>query len=332
MEESPPRWWSAGELARVAGVTVRTLRHYGELGLLEASERTRGGHRRYTETEVARLFQILALRNLGLALDEVAPLLGSDDSSALLTAARAQREHVQNQLGQYQALCSRLNAVIDGLQADGAAKTAPTDQLLDALETMAMTVHLTRIYTRRGDDGNTDLADRSRVAKVEPRIEAIGAVDELNAALGLALTAPGLAEDHAAWLRQVQNDLFDLGADLAQAPAVGAVDAGTTEAGISTPQVKRSYVTWLEERCDTANADLPALRSFVLPGGTSAAAHLHLARTVCRRAERRVLAVPGVDPVTAQYLNRLSDLLFILSRAANRNADAPLWQPGRRPA
>jgi cob(I)alamin adenosyltransferase len=319
-------------LARAAGVTVRTLRHYDGLGLLEATGRTRGGHRRYNETDVARLFQILALRNLGLALNEVASLLDSDDSSALLTTARAQREQVQNQLGRYQALRSRLAAVIDGLQTDGADNAAPpTDQILDALETMAMTVHLTRIYTRRGDDGNTDLADRSRVAKVEPRVEAIGAVDELNAALGLALTAPGLDDDHAAWLRQIQNDLFDIGAELAQPPPVRAGDIETTKAGVPASQVTQSYVTWLEERCDAANADLPALRSFVLPGGTSAAAHLHLARTVCRRAERRVLAVPGVDPVNAQYLNRLSDLLFILSRANNRNADEPLWQPARRP-
>lgn len=124
-------------------------------------------------------------------------------------------------------------------------------------------------------------------------------------------------------MQQIQNDLFDLGANLSHPP--GSPDE-TPHQGFD-----EEYVTWLESVCDQVNADLPALRSFVLPGGTLLAAHLHVCRTVCRRAERRTLAVPAVSPYVTRYLNRLSDLLFILSRAAN-SGDEPLWQPGRRSA
>src|SRR5919199_5766432 len=143
-----------------------------------------------------------------------------------------------------------------------------------------MTVNLTRIYTRLGDAGETHLGDMSRVPKTHPRIEAYGEVDELNAQLGVAIAAPGLPEPYAAWLRRVQNDLFDVGADLAVPPG------GERE----RLRVQPAQVAWLEERCDEVNAGLEPLRSFLLPGGTSAAAHLHVCRTVCRRAERRVLA------------------------------------------
>jgi cob(I)alamin adenosyltransferase len=182
-----------------------------------------------------------------------------------------------------------------------------------------MTVNLTRIYTRLGDGGETHLGDMSRVSKNDPRIEAYGTVDELNAQIGLALTVDGLDERYAEWLRRIQNDLFDVGADLAAPP---------------DPERERlrllpEQTSWLEERCDEVNADLPALKSFVLPGGTVAAAQLHVCRTVCRRAERRAIACG--DQVSAEvirYLNRLSDLLFILSRGANRGEE-PLWEPGR---
>ncbi|MDQ3715309.1 MAG: cob(I)yrinic acid a,c-diamide adenosyltransferase [Actinomycetota bacterium] len=184
-----------------------------------------------------------------------------------------------------------------------------------------MSVHLTRIYTRLGDDGQTDLADLSRVEKTNPRVEAVGAVDELNAALGLALAAAANLDHHPEWLGQIQNDLFDLGADLTR----------PTAAGDEAPHLRidDSYVSWLEHICDDVNANLPALRSFVLPGGTPAAAHLHMCRTICRRAERRVLGVPGANPVIIRYLNRLSDLLFILSRGANNGHHETLWRPGR---
>jgi cob(I)alamin adenosyltransferase len=182
-----------------------------------------------------------------------------------------------------------------------------------------LTVNLTRIYTRLGDGGETHLGDMSRVPKTHPRIEAYGTVDELNSQIGLCLTVPGLPGDYAEWLRRIQNDLFDVGADV----------AAPEDAGRQRLRVLPEQTTWLEERCDEVNAHLKPLKSFVLPGGTPAAAHLHVCRTVCRRAER--LAIACGDDVNAEvvrYLNRLSDLLFILSRGAN-DGDEPLWEPGR---
>jgi cob(I)alamin adenosyltransferase len=196
-----------------------------------------------------------------------------------------------------------------------------------------MTVNLTRIYTRLGDGGETHLGDMSRVSKLDPRVEAYGTVDELNAVIGVALLAPGLPAGFAEWLRRVQNDLLDVGADLSVPPS-GEEGGGED----SSPKGERlridaSYTEWLERACDQINARLEPLRSFVIPGGTPAAAQLHVCRTVCRRAERRALSVPDVNPEVVRYLNRLSDLLFILSRAANAE-DAhvasvePLWDPG----
>ncbi len=188
-----------------------------------------------------------------------------------------------------------------------------------------MTVNLTRIYTKLGDSGETHLGDMSRVSKLHPRVEAYGTVDELNATLGVALLQPGLPERIVAWLQRVQNDLLDLGADLSvparQARAATAHSAGRPtaqrQAGIgpdcaSAPRTPK----WLEQACDEVNEKLPPLRSFVIPGGTPAAAHLHVCRTVCRRAERRTIAVgEEVNPEVVRYLNRLSDLLFILAAA-----------------
>jgi cob(I)alamin adenosyltransferase len=199
-----------------------------------------------------------------------------------------------------------------------------------------MTVNLTRIYTKRGDAGDTDLGDMSRVSKLHPRVEAYGTVDELNAVIGLTLLAPGLSETFATWLRRVQNDLLDLGADLSVPGPAEPKDQA--EGARSRLRLDASYTTWLEGACDEVNATLEPLHSFVIPGGTPAGAHLHLARTVCRRAERRAIAVgEEVNPEVVRYLNRLSDLLFILSRAANQPPDAkqqsgggdePLWDPG----
>jgi cob(I)alamin adenosyltransferase len=182
-----------------------------------------------------------------------------------------------------------------------------------------MTVNLTRIYTRLGDSGETHLGDMSRVPKTHPRIEAYGTVDELNAQIGVALTIEGAPDDYAPWLRRIQNDRFDVGADIS-APEDPERDR---------LRVLPEQTAWLEQRCDEVNATLPNLKSFVLPGGTPAAAHLHVCRTVCRRAER--LAIACGDEVSAEvvrYLNRLSDLLFILSRGANGDHE-PLWEPGR---
>jgi len=184
-----------------------------------------------------------------------------------------------------------------------------------------MTVNLTRIYTRLGDGGETHLGDMSRVPKTDPRIEAYGTVDELNAQLGVALAGGGLPGPYVEWLRRVQNDLFDVGAD------ISVPHGGDRERLRVVPE----QTEWLEAACDEVNADLPKLRSFVLPGGSQAAAQLHVCRTVCRRAERRVIACgPEVNAECVRYLNRLSDLLFILSRGANHAAsgDEPLWEPG----
>ncbi len=207
-----------------------------------------------------------------------------------------------------------------------------------------MTVNLTRIYTKLGDGGETHLGDMSRVSKVHPRVEAYGTVDELNATLGVALLAPGMPEQFAQWLRRVQNDLLDVGADLSVPPPAedGASEDGEPGTGSASPararlRVGPEYTEWLEAACDEANATLAPLRSFVIPGGTPAAAHLHVCRTVCRRAERRAIAV-GEDgnAEVVRYLNRLSDLLFILSRAANNEGEGehaePLWQPGAHEA
>jgi cob(I)alamin adenosyltransferase len=185
-----------------------------------------------------------------------------------------------------------------------------------------VTVNLTRIYTRLGDGGETHLGDMSRVPKTHPRIEAFGTVDELNAQLGVALALPDLPERFGGWLRRVQNDLFDVGADVS-VPHGG----DRTRLRLTAEQTE-----WLEQACDEVNADLPKLRSFVLPGGTTAAAQLHVCRTVCRRAERRTIACgDDVNQECVRYLNRLSDLLFILSRAVNLGAgeSEPLWEPGR---
>jgi cob(I)alamin adenosyltransferase len=187
-----------------------------------------------------------------------------------------------------------------------------------------MAVHLTRIYTRTGDDGTTALGDFSRVSKTDPRLAAYADTDECNAALGVAVTVGGLADRLLGPLKQVQNDLFDVGADLC-APIV-------EDPQYPPLRITEDYVTRLEGWCDEFNEGLPKLDSFILPGGTPGAAYLHVARTVARRAERSVWALLEVDaertnPLTAKYLNRLSDLLFIVGRVANPDGDV-LWQPG----
>ena len=185
-------------------------------------------------------------------------------------------------------------------------------------------VHLTRIYTRTGDDGTTALGDLSRVAKTDPRIAAFADVDEANAAVGVAVTLGELDADVVTLLLVVQNDLFDVGADLCT-PVVA-------EPRWKPLRVTPTYVERLEAACDAYNADLAKLDSFVLPGGTPGSALLHVARTVTRRAERMTWALIEADPqgtsaLTALYLNRLSDLLFILGRHANRHTGDVLWRP-----
>jgi cob(I)alamin adenosyltransferase len=192
-------------------------------------------------------------------------------------------------------------------------------------ERESSTVHLTRIYTRTGDDGSTALGDMSRTAKTDPRVAAYGDVDEANAAIGAALALGGLDDSVATLLTSVQNDLFDVGADLCT-PIV-------PDPKWAPLRVDEAYVERLERACDDHNAQLAKLDSFVLPGGTPGAALLHVARTVTRRAERSTWTLLGAEPdatnpLTATYLNRLSDLLFILSRAANDNGARDVkWVP-----
>lgn len=187
-----------------------------------------------------------------------------------------------------------------------------------------MAVHLTRIYTRTGDDGTTGLSDMSRVAKTDARLVAYADCDEANAAIGAALALGHPDTQITDVLRQIQNDLFDAGADLST-PIV--------ENPKHPPlRIAQSYIDRLEGWCDAYNAGLPALKSFVLPGGSPLSALLHVARTVVRRAERSAWAAvdahpEGVSVLPAKYLNRLSDLLFILSRVTNPDGDV-LWRPG----
>ncbi|MEV0360450.1 cob(I)yrinic acid a,c-diamide adenosyltransferase [Nocardia sp. NPDC050697] len=187
-----------------------------------------------------------------------------------------------------------------------------------------MNVHLTRIYTRTGDDGSTGLSDFSRVSKNDPRLAAYADCDETNAALGVALALGAPPPELAEVLRGIQNDLFDAGADLST-PVVA-------EPEYPPLRITEPYIERLERWCDEFNAELAPLNSFILPGGTALAALLHTARTVARRAERSAWAAIEAHPedtsvLPAKYLNRLSDLLFILSRVANPGGDV-LWQPG----
>ena len=178
---------------------------------------------------------------------------------------------------------------------------------------------LTRIYTKTGDEGMTGLGGGQRVPKDSQRVETYGTVDELNSQIGAALTV-GLCERLATELALVQNELFDLGADI-------SVPFGRED----RLRVTQSQVDDLEADCDRFNADLPELKSFVLPGGSETAARLHVARAVCRRAERDLLGAAEqveLNPLVTVYLNRLSDLLFILARTANVGGDEPLWKPG----
>jgi cob(I)alamin adenosyltransferase len=187
-----------------------------------------------------------------------------------------------------------------------------------------MAIHLTRIYTRTGDDGTTGLSDFSRVSKNDPRLVAYADCDEANSTIGVAVALGQPAQEIGAVLQQIQNDLFDAGADLST-PV------------IENPQypplrITQPYIDRLERWCDDYNEALPALNSFVLPGGSPLSALLHVARTVVRRAERSAWAAVDAAPETvstlpAKYLNRLSDLLFILARAANPEGDV-LWKPG----
>ena len=187
-------------------------------------------------------------------------------------------------------------------------------------------VNLTRIYTKTGDDGTTSLGDMSRTSKNDPRLEAYATVDEVNSAIGVVLALGGIKDDEIIKLLvRIQNDLFDVGADL----CTPIVDNPSTE----PLRVLESQIVYLEKQIDKYNESLQPLRTFVLPSGTPASALMHVARTVVRRAERNTWHAihsfgGGVNPVTAKYLNRLSDLLFVLARNANKEIGDQLWVPG----
>jgi cob(I)alamin adenosyltransferase len=186
-------------------------------------------------------------------------------------------------------------------------------------------VVLSRIYTKTGDDGTTALGDMSRAAKTDPRLAAYADTDEANCAIGVAVTMGNLPADMCKLLVRIQNEIFDVGADLCNP---------VTEHPEYPPlRVDEGYISRLEQACDSYNERLPVLRSFVLPGGTPGAALLHVARTVVRRAERSGWAAieahgDGINPLAVKYLNRLSDLLFILARSASEPAGDLLWKPG----
>jgi cob(I)alamin adenosyltransferase len=192
-----------------------------------------------------------------------------------------------------------------------------------------MTIALDQIITRTGDDGRTDLADGGRVAKTDARVEALGAIDELNAQIGVARAQPGASDEHDAVLRRVQQRLFDLSADLAHPDPVDPDASADADAG-GAARIDAAEIAWLEETAAPIIAALPPLTSFVVPGGGLYAAHLHTSRTACRSAERRVVAIfdgdaeqpsdPGAGAIA--YLNRLSDLLFVLARAAAEGTEA----------
>jgi cob(I)alamin adenosyltransferase len=314
------RLWSIGELAEAAGVTVRALHHYDHLELLVPSERSEGGHRRYSEADVAKLYRILALRDLGFGLEEIASLLSGDKATAPAEVTRLHLERVTGQLEKSARLRQRLSRLQTVLER---SDKPSAELIIDAMRVMASTVSIDRIVTKLGDSGETLLGDMTLAAKHHPRVEAGGTVDELNAHLGALLASGELPDPYNTWLQRIQNELFDLGADITVPPSDGTAANGDKP----ERRIADAYVDRLEQNCQRANLDVEPLDSFVLPGGTPVVGQLHICRTVCRRAERRTVEIADVNPVVVRYLNRLSDLLFIIGRALSGGSER-LWEPG----
>jgi cob(I)alamin adenosyltransferase len=308
--------WSTGELAAAAGVSARALRHYESEGLLTPRERSDGGHRRYGEDEFNRLKRILALRQLGFGLQAIARLLADDNRDSLLEATQQQLRRVEIELRVASRLRVRLQELLRELEQEGFPESVA--QLLDEPKEADMTITLDEIYTGLGDSGETQLGNLQRVKKTDPRIEAGGGLDELRSELGRLLTSPGLPEPDRAWLERIGNDLLDVGYDISKPP--GPDDAA--------PRITAEYTDWVERTLKDANQELEPLDSFVVSFGSPVAGHLDLLRAVCRRAERRVVAIGDANPEALRYLNRLSDLLFVLARRAAAGEER-LWQPGR---
>jgi cob(I)alamin adenosyltransferase len=295
---------------------VRTLRHYEAVGLLVPVERSDGGRRLYDARAVQRLRRILALRELGFGLQAIAEVLESDSRASLLKASRRQLERVEVELDVARRLRARLAEVVKSLESS--AESAP-NEAIDEMEVARMGVKLTQIYTGVGDAGETQLADMARVRKTHPVIEAGGAIEELIAKIGELLADGELPAGHRSWLVRISNDLMDVAYDISVPPG--------SSARRSRPQIGAEYVAWVEQACDEANASLEDVDSYVLWFGDSIAARLDVCRAICRRAERRAFDVEGVNPQIGRYLNRLSDLLFVLARAAAGGKEH-LWEPG----
>jgi cob(I)alamin adenosyltransferase len=314
MELGDRNEFTIGELASAAGVTVRAVRHYEAVGLLPEADRSTGGHRRYEEAALRRLRQILKLRDCGFGLAAIQQLLDARSPGTTLELARRQLERTEIELEVGRRLRLRLQRFVSMLESSSADAI---DRLIDDMEVDKMSVSLDRISTGLGDAGETDLGDGTRVKKGHPLIVAGGALDELAAQIGLALVEHPIPEHHRTWLERIENDLMDIGSDLSSPPGKGS----------ERPRIDSDYVAWLERACTEANAPLEAIDSFVTWFKTPLAARLNACRAACRRAEREVFAVDSANPQIGRYLNRLSDLLFILSRAEAAGAEA-YWKPG----
>lgn len=306
-----------GDAARILSTTPRTLRYYEQRGVIRPTEVRESGHRRYDRATLDRARRVLRLREFGVPIDAAAAAVDGDPATliGILTSQAAALDAHLAQLGDLRA---RLGVL---LSHRGDAGPDYLDESLGLLKELSMKIVLSQIYTRAGDHGTTDLADGARVEKTDPLLDAIGDVDELITAIGVAVAAsPDVPVEE---LRTIQNELFDLGADIAR------IDRDERSAS-TPPLVTEANIRRLEHRCDELNADLVPPASFVLPGGDPLSAALHHARAVCRRAERHCWAVGDSPTVPARYLNRLSDLLFIMARTAERDGE-PTWTP-RRPA
>lgn len=311
--------WSVGELARRAGVTVRTLHHYDRIGLLRPGRRTAAGHRRYSEAEIARLYAITAWRQLGLSLAEVAAVLEPATDDLVSQTVRRQLSRVAEHVDALTDLRQQLE-VLDRQLARGG--TLGTEDLINATELTTMTSRLESIVTRTGDDGTTSLSEGDRIPKTDPILVAMGDIDELQASLGVIVSHPEASSELSDALREIINDLFDLGSDLGRAQG-------------DTRQLADDRTDQLEEQIRTQGGAVGDVALPVLPTGGAISSLLHVARTTCRRAERSTVgarrsdAEPGV-----RYLNRLSDLLFVMALAcANEYEPArTVWAPGPRSA
>jgi cob(I)alamin adenosyltransferase len=314
MNASNEARWTIGKLAKMVGISVRALRHYEDVGLL-VPDRSEGGHRRYGPSDLARLRQIVALRELGLGLQHIAAWLDSRDPELLRKLVGRRLHEVEVRLAIEDRLRQRLEKLLGSFERsdDPSAR-----HVIEDMEELVMGIELTRIYTGLGDGGETQLANLQRVPKTDPHIEAGGALHELSAQLASLLAEEKLPHRCRGWLERIENDIFDLGSDLAW-PVSGDEQR---------PRIGADYVSWLEAICDEVNESLEPLYGFVLPGRTRTAAQVEVCSAVCRRAERRVFAIAAGNPEIPRYLNRLSDFFFLLGRIVSEG-DERFWRPGR---